>query len=97
MRHQDGSRRWDRIEHALRLDGYVLQFRCMYGETLPDDFDYTGRETGWEMRRRIADWCRANGLPDFVILRNTSYHRDLHGAVYEAWTRTAPKEADEIP
>jgi hypothetical protein len=96
VRHQDGSRRWDRIERDLRRDGYVQQFRCMYGEAVPDDFQYTGRETGWELRRKIRDWCRTNGMPDHVILRNTSYHRDLHGAVYEAWTRTAPPAAGDL-
>lgn len=97
MRHHDGSRRWDRIEHDLCRDGYVQQFRCLYGETVPDDFEYTGRETGWEMRRKIGDWCRRNGLADYVILRNTSYHRDLHGAVYEAWVRIVPRPSDQAP
>lgn len=96
MRHQDGSRKWARIERDLQIDGYVQQFRCMYGETVPDDFKYIGRETGWEMRRKIKDWCRRNGLSDYVILRNTSYHRDLHGAVYEVWARIAPRSAYEV-
>jgi hypothetical protein len=47
MRHQDGSFRWMMIERNLRQTGYVLEFECRYGEDLPDDLGWTGREDGW--------------------------------------------------
>lgn len=87
MRHQDGSLKWARIEADLSRRGYVQRFRCMTGEDVPEGVAFEGRETGWQLRRKIKDWCRAQRLPDFVILRNTSYHRDLHGPVYELWVR----------
>lgn len=89
MRWYDGSMSWDRIEAQLRRDGYSLRFACASFDRQPDDFSYTGLETGWEMRRLLRDWCGRNGEADYRIVRNTSYHRDLHGsAVYELWTRT---------
>ena len=87
MRHQDGSFKFAMIERALRRDGYALEFACRYGEHVPEDVGYTGRETGWEVRRKLKAWCAAHGHADFRILRNTSYHRDLIGAVYELWLR----------
>jgi hypothetical protein len=89
MRHYDGSLRWDRVEASLRARGYVLEFACMasYGH-IPGDLGYTGRENGWELRRKIKAWCAAHGIADYEILRNTSYLKDLHGAfVYELWVK----------
>lgn len=84
----DGSSRWDAIEGGLRRDGYGFSFACTYGERQPDDFSFTGRETGWEMRRKLRDWCANHGVTDFRIVRNTSYRADLHGPrVYELWTK----------
>lgn len=87
MRHQDGSFKFEMIERGLRRDGYDLEFSCRYGEDLPGDLGYTGRETGWETRRKLKAWCSLKGHTDYRILRNTSYHRDLHGPVYELWLR----------
>lgn len=88
MRHQDGSLRWAKIEAGLRRAGYALEFACRYGEDQPEDLGWHGRETGWETRRLLKAWCRRHGLTDTVILRNTSYHQDLIGPVYELWVRT---------
>lgn len=76
------------IERNLRQTGYALEFECRYGETLPEDLGWTGREDGWATRRLIAAWCRRHGHGDTVILRNTSYHQDLIGPVYQLWVRT---------
>jgi len=88
MRSYDGSMAWDRVEAALRRDGYALRFSCASFDRTPDDLAYTGREDGWAMRRLLKEWCARNGVTDYRIVRNTSYHRDLHGnAVYELWGR----------
>jgi hypothetical protein len=88
VRGYDGSARWDAVETRLRHEGYALAFACTYSERQPDDFAYTGRETGWEMRRLLMAYCVRNAIVDYRIVRNTSYLRDLHGpAVYELWTR----------
>lgn len=88
MRHFDGSQRWDVIERQLQAAGYALNFACTYGVRQPDDFDFDGKESGWEMRRKLKAWCKSHGISDFQIVRNTSYHADLHGRrVYELWTR----------
>jgi hypothetical protein len=84
----DGSVKWQHVEAALARDGFALTFACTYGESLPADLEYTGRETGWELRRKLKSYCASHGITNFQIIRNTSYHRDLHGnAVYELWTR----------
>lgn len=88
MRHYDGSQKWDRIEADLRRNGYSLAFSCASFDRQPSDFQYTGRETGWEMRRKLKAYCDLHHIADFQIVRNTSYHADLHGAVYELWTRS---------
>lgn len=96
MRWYDGSTAWDRIEAGLRRDGYALHFSCAGFDWQPADLAYTGKEDGWTMRRILRDWCVRNGLTDYRIVRNTSYHRDLHGtAVYELWCRGAISRSDE--
>lgn len=91
MRHYDGSTRWNSIEADLRRQGFALRFSCATFDRQPEDFEWTGREDGWEMRRKIARWCSSHAISDYRIVRNTSYHRDLHGArTYELWTRTDP-------
>lgn len=85
----DGSQRWDRIEAALRRDGFTLSFSCATFDRQPPALGYTGLETGWELRRKLKAYCAAKGIADFEIVRNTSYHRDLHGVVYELWVRSA--------
>lgn len=87
----DGSHSWAVIENQLQRDGYSLSFACTYGQRQPEDFSFTGRETGWEMRRLLKAWCKANGVTAYTIVRNTSYHADLHGPrVYELWTKKEP-------
>lgn len=84
----DGSLKWDRIESDLRRRGYALSFACTYGERQPAELGYTGRETGWEMRRKLKAYCKHAGITDYEIIRNGGYHADLHGnAVYELWVR----------
>jgi len=84
----DGSERWDQVESLLRRDGYSMSFACTYGQNQPSDILLTGHETGWEMRRKLKAWCKANGVTAYQIVRNTSYHADLHGpCVYELWTQ----------
>lgn len=90
MRYYDGSRNFDELERMLSRDGYVQRFACMSCDAIPSDLGYTGRETGWEMRRKIKEWCARHGIADFRIVRNTSYHRDLHGVVYELYLRKSP-------
>lgn len=88
MRHYDGSSKWDRIEAGLRRDGYGLDFACAIFDKQPAELHYTGREDGWELRRKLKEYCAAVGITDFLIVRNTSYLHDLHGPrVYELWTR----------
>jgi len=100
MRHYDGSSAWDRREATLRRAGYSLQFACTYTDQQPDDLQYTGTETGWELRRKLTAYCLSHEITEFQIVRNRSYHSDLHGnAVYELWTRSAaspptPKHPD---
>ncbi|MFZ3481886.1 hypothetical protein [Sphingomonas sp. 3-13AW] len=70
-----------------------MRFSCASFDCPPDDLIYTGNESGWEMRRLITDWCTRNAVTEYRILRNTSYHRDLHGPrVYELWTKTNQKQ-----
>ena len=96
MRWYDGSMSWDRIEERLRRDGYVLRFSCASFDRQPADLAYTGKEDGWTMRRHLKDWCARNGETDYRIVRNTSYHRDLHGnAVYELWGRRPDTEKEK--
>lgn len=94
----DGSLAWDRIEADLRREGFVLSFSCASFDRPPADLEYTGLESGWEMRRILKDWCTRHGIADYRIVRNTSYHKDLHGsAVYELWTRTRRNGKKEAP
>jgi len=96
MRWYDGSGAADRTEATLRRDGYMLRFSCASFGTPPADLKYTGRETGWEMRRLLKDWCSRNGEADYRILRNTSYLKDLHGpCVYELWSRAPDAKQKE--
>ncbi len=90
MRYQDGSWRWEMIEKDLRRRGYALEIECRYGESIPEDLGWTGSETGWETRRLLRTWCQRHGHREPVILRNTSYHRDLIGPVYQLWIRAGP-------
>jgi hypothetical protein len=73
--------------------GMRLQFACTYGRWVPASLGFTGRETGWELRRKIKAYCKARNLVDYKIIRNTSYVRALHGpAVYELYVTTQPTE-----
>lgn len=88
MRYYDGSLKWDKIEAGLCHDGYTKDFACSYLDKVPVDLQYTGRESGWELRRKLKVYCEKHDITEFRIVRNTSYHSDLHGqAVYELWTR----------
>ena len=88
MRNYDGSVRWSEIESTLERDGYGREFSCATFDRVPTDVGYTGLETGWELRRKLKAYCGKNGIEDFKLVRNTSYHRDLYGsAVYELWVR----------
>jgi hypothetical protein len=91
MRHYDGSRKFEAIERELSRSGYAQKFCLMSYDVIPKDLGYTGKEGGWELRRKITAWCRMHGIMDFRIVRNTSYHRDLHGVVYELWARSPEK------
>ena len=93
MKQFDGSRRWAEIEAALSRDGYITHFSCASFDKQPAELGYTGRESGWELRRKIKSYCSRNGISDYKIVRNTSYLSDLHGgAVYELWVRRPTKE-----
>jgi hypothetical protein len=72
-------------EKQLRDSGYYCSFSCTYDGGAPDDFKWTGKESGWEMRRKLKKWASEKGVSDFKIVRNTSWVRDLHGIVYELW------------
>lgn len=88
MRHYDGSMKWERIERELRRRGYVLSFSLAYFDKPPEDLGWTGKETGWEIRRKLKNYCARHEVLDYEIVRNTSYHKDLHGdCVYELWVR----------
>lgn len=78
---------FDKVIGGLEADGYQLQFACTYTDDVPADVGYTGLESGWEIRRKLNAWCRAQGLDQYKIVRNTSYVQDLHGVVYELWSR----------
>jgi hypothetical protein len=82
------------VEMRLRKEGYACEWSCMNapgcdggGKQWPDDFEWKGSESGWEMRRKIKAWCAKHDVKDFRIVRNTGYCRDLHGVVYELWIR----------
>lgn len=91
MRHYDGSMKWDRIERSLRSRGYCNAFSLTYDGNVPSDFIWTGKESGWQFRRMLKAYCEKNDIKDYVIVRNESYLRDLHGnRVYELWTKLTP-------
>lgn len=97
MRNYDGSLKWERIEAALHRDGYAPDFSCASFNKPPADFDWSGLEGGWEMRRKLKAYCAAHAITDFRIVRNGSYLKDLHGGcVYELWTRR-PLHAAAVP
>lgn len=87
----------ERVERQWRREGYDIMFACTHGEPcgpIPKAIGYTGLEGGWEMRRKLRAWCKAKGISDYRILRNTGYVRDLHGDVYELWCkRSDPADA----
>jgi hypothetical protein len=88
MRRYDGSMKWERIERELRRRGYILSFSLAYFDKPPEDLCWIGKETGWEIRRKLKDYCARHEIRDYEIVRNTSYHKDLHGdCVYELWVR----------
>ncbi|MCV9963890.1 hypothetical protein OIU34_18600 [Pararhizobium sp. BT-229] len=88
MRYYDGSAKWERIERELGRRGYVARFSLATFDRPPEDLGWTGKETGWEIRRKLKDYCLRHGITDYEIVRNTSYHKDLHGnCVYELWVR----------
>jgi hypothetical protein len=95
MRHYDGSRKWDRIERELGRQGYINQFSLAVFDNPPADLGWTGKETsGWEIRRKLKDYCVRHAIVDFKIVRNTSYHKDLHGdCVYELWVQRPVRAA----
>lgn len=74
--------------------GMSLVFACTFGTSQPPDLGFTGNEkTGWEVRRKIAAWCKSKCISNFKILRNTTYVRDLHGpAVYELYVGQEPSK-----
>ena len=79
---------FDRVEKKLTAMGYHYDFACTYSTKQPSDFYWTGKETGWEMRRKLKSWCATHSIRDYKIVRNTGYVHDLHGpAVYELWVR----------
>jgi hypothetical protein len=84
---------FDRVIAKLEADGYRLQFACTYTDDVPKDVGYTGRENGWEMRRKLKAYCSAHDVQQYQIVRNTSYVQDLHGTVYELWMRGISKAA----
>lgn len=84
---------FDQVIAKLEADGYQLEFACTYTDDVPKDLGYTGREKGWEMRRKLKAWCTAHHVEQYVIVRNTSYVQDLHGTVYELWVRGSRKVA----
>lgn len=90
----DGSDRWAAVERLLTRDGFVRSFSCATFDTVPAAVGWTGRETGWELRRKLKAYCQGAGIKHFRIVRNSSYHRDLHGIVYELWTYREPAAED---
>lgn len=67
--------------------GMTLMFACTYGGGVPAELGFTGKENGWELRRKIKAYCKVQNLASYKIVRNTTYVRDLHGpAVYELYT-----------
>jgi hypothetical protein len=91
MRNYDGSMKWERIERELRRRGFSLDFSLAYFDKPPVDVGWTGKETGWEIRRKLKAYCGRQGIEDYEIVRNTSYLKDLHGdCVYELWVRRPP-------
>lgn len=77
-------------EQQLRREGYYCSFSCTYSGGAPANLKWTGKETGWEMRRILKEWAEQNGVKDYKIVRNTSWLRDLHGIVYELWVPHKP-------
>lgn len=87
---------FEKIERQLNDDGYVCAFACTYGEPsgpVPKDLGRTGKEGGWEMRRKLKIWTAKHGVRECKIVRNTSYVRDLHGDVYELWVKRSNLDA----
>lgn len=70
-----------------------MQMQKIHGGYLgPPDLPWKGSESGWEMRRKIKEWCKGHDYRDYRIVRNTKYCKDLHGAVYEIW----PHKRDSV-
>jgi hypothetical protein len=98
VRYYDGSVKWATAELSLSREGYGFNFACTYDTYIPSDFAFTGKESGWEIRRKMKAWCEKNGVTDYRVVRNTSYLRDLHGSrVYELWTRLATTPEEPTP
>ena len=77
------------VVYDLAMNGYELEFCCthVYPQP-PSDFCWPDKNaTGWDYRRAIKDWAKKRGIKDYVIVRNTCYVQDLHGIVYECWTK----------
>ena len=88
------------VEMRLSREGYRCEWSCMSeldhsnGRNVrywPEDFDWNGKESGWEMRRKIKAWCVKHDVRDYKIVRNTKYCSNLHGVVYELWTHIRDK------
>lgn len=79
--------KFESIVRQLEADGFRLEFSCTHGEEIPSELGFTGRENGWEIRRKIKEWCLLHHLDDYQIVRNTSWVKDLHGVVYELWVK----------
>lgn len=77
-----GDRTHDKSPRGMRFE-----FACTYAGGSPPDLGYTGLEvSGWEVRRKIIEWCKRKGINQYQIVRNTTYVKDLHGpAVYELY------------
>lgn len=76
--------------------GMALAFACTYGGGAPAELGFHGKESGWELRRKIKAYCKAQNWVSYKIVRNTSYVRDLHGpAVYELYVSTPKGRIDE--
>jgi hypothetical protein len=82
---------FDKVTYQLEADGLHLMFACTYTDDYPKDLGWTGKEGGWEMRRKLKAWCVKHEIVDYKIVRNTGYVRDLHGDVYELWARQSDR------
>lgn len=70
--------------------GYLreIAYAFHFFEDLPRDFKVDKPETGWNIRRAMKEWCEKREITDYIIYKNRSYVKDIHGPyIYELYVK----------